>query len=171
MKIGISIGFVFGLAKAIYLIFSHKYLYYRLHSLILFNLTNNINRGILYGLIIVIIFTLALKVTYFIRKKLFSTFFEVKVIKKKKLTPLFKVSSSVILFVYLLIQILKYVRNTNLDVRFLLGQSLIVFILFFLVLRLEKIDFQLLKSKVFNIFKSTGIKITAVVFISIFCAD
>ena len=167
MKIGISIGFVFGLAKAIYLIFSHKYLYYRLHSLILFNLTDNINRGILYGLIIVIIFTLALKVTYFIRKKLFSTFFEVKVIKKKKLTPLFKVSSSVILFVYLLIQILKYVRNTNHDVQFLLGQSLIVFSLFLLVLRLEKIDLQSLKSKVFNIFKSTGIKITAGVFISI----
>jgi len=34
-------------------------------------------------------------------------------------------------------------------------------------LRLEKIDFQLLKSKIVNIFKSTGIKITAGVFISI----
>jgi len=168
MKIGISIGFVFGLAKAIFLIYSNKYSYYRMHRLILFNLTDNINRGILYGLIIVIIFALVIKVTYFIRKKLFSGFFEVKVIKKKNLTPLLKVSSFVILFVYLLIQILKYSRNTNQGVQFLLGQSLIVFILFLLVLRLEKIDFQLLKSKIVNIFKSAGIKITAGVFISIF---
>lgn len=168
MICGISIGFVFGLVRAIQLISSHKYLRYELHRLILFEMTDNINRGILYGLILVIIFTLAIKVTYFIRKKLFSAFFEVKVIKKKKLTPLLKVSSFVILFAYLLIQIHKYVRDTNHDVQFLLGQSLIVFILFLLVLRLEKIDFQLLKSKIVNIFKSTGIKITAGVFISIF---
>jgi len=168
MKIGISTGFIFGLIKAICLIYSNKYFHYRLHRLILFNLTGNINRGILYGLILAIIFTLAIKVTYFVRKKLFSTFFEVKVIKKKKLTPLLKVSSFVIIFAYLLIQILKYVRNTNQGVQFLLGQSLIVFILFLLVLRLEKIDFQLLKSKIVNVFKSAGIKITAGVFISIF---
>jgi len=99
---------------------------------------------------------------------LFSAFFEVKVVKKKKLTPLLKIPSFVILFAYLFIQILKYARNANQGVQFLLGQSLIVFILFLLVLRLEKIDFQSLKSKMFNIFKSTGIKITAGVFISIF---
>jgi arylsulfatase A-like enzyme len=168
MKIGISIGFIFGFMKAIYLIFSHKYFYYRLHCLILFDLTDNINRGIFYGLIIVIIFTLAIKGIYFTWEKLFSTFFEVKVVKKKKFAPLLKGTSFVIIFAYLLIQILKYVRNTDHDVQFLLGQSLIVFILFLLVLRLEKIDFQLIKSKIFNVFKSAGIKITAGVFISIF---
>jgi choline-sulfatase len=168
MKIGISIGFVFGLAKAIFLIYSNKYFYYRMHRLILFNLTDNINMGILYGLIMVITFTILIKGAYFIRKKLFSAFFEVKVIKKKNLTPLLKVSSFVILFAYLLIQILKYARNTNQGVQFLLGQSLIVSILFLLVLQLEKIDFQLLKSKIFNISKSAGIKISAGVFFSIF---
>jgi arylsulfatase A-like enzyme len=168
MKIGISIGFIFGLVKAIYLIYSNKYFYYRLHRLILFNLADNINRGVLYGLIIVIIFALAMKLTYLIQKKLFSTFFEVKVIKKKKLTPLLKVPSFVIIFAYLLIQILKYVRNTNHNAQFLLVQSLIVFLLFLLVLRLEKMDFQLLKSKIFSIFKSAGIKITTGVFISVF---
>jgi len=139
-----------------------------LHRLILFNLADSINRGILYGLIIVIIFTLAIRAAYFIRKKLFSAFFEVKVVKKKKLTPLLKVPSFVILFAYLFIQILKYARNANQGVQFLLGQSLIVFILFLLVLRLEKIDIQLLRSKASNVFESTGLKITAGVFISIF---
>jgi len=168
MIFGISVGFIFGLVKAICLIFSHKYLYYKLDRLILFNLTDNINRGILYGLIIAITFTLSIKGTYFIWKKFFSTYFEVKVIKKKKFAPLLKGSSFVIIFAYLLIQIIKYVWNPNHYVQFLLGHLLIAFLLFLLILQLEKIDFQLLKSKIFNIFKSAGVKTTAGVFFSIF---
>jgi len=168
MKYGFSIGFIFGLAKAIYLIFSNKYFSYGLHRLILFDLTDNINRGILYGLIIVITATLSLKVIYLIWEKLFSTFFEVKVVKKKKLAPLLKGTSFVIIFAYLLLQILNYIRSPDHDVQFLLGHSLIVFLFFLLILQIEKIDFQLLKSKIFSIFKPAGIKITAVVFFSIF---
>ncbi len=168
MKIGISIGLIAGLVRAIFLIFSHQYFAYRLHRLTLLNLTDGINRGIIYGLIIAVIVTLATEAAYFIRKKLLSAFFEIKFIKKKKLTPLLKGISFVIIFAYLLIQILKYARNTDQGFQSLLGQSLIVLILFLLILRLEKIDFQLLKSKISRIFKSTGIKITAVVFFSIF---
>jgi arylsulfatase A-like enzyme len=168
MIFGISVGFIFGLVKAVLLICSNKYFYYRLHRLILFNLTDDINRGIIYGLIIAVIFILAIKVAYLIRKKLLSAFFEVKVIKKRNLTPLLKVPALVILFAYLLFQIFKYVRNTNQGIQFLLGQSLIVLILFLLILRLEKIDFKLLRSKIFKVLGSAGIKITSGILISIF---
>jgi arylsulfatase A-like enzyme len=168
LKFGISVGFIFGLVKAIFPIHSHRYFSYGLYRLILLDLTDNINRGILYGLIAVVIAALAIKAADIIRKKLFSAFFEVKVIKKKRLTPLFKVSSLVIIFAYLVIQIFKYVRNPDLGVQFLLGQSLFVFILFLLAFRLEKINFKLLGSKIFNILKSPGIKVTAATFISIF---
>ena len=165
---GTSIGFIFGLVKAICLISSHNYFHYRLHHLILFKLTENINRGIIYGFIIAISFTLLIKATSFIRKKLFLPFFELRLIKKKKLTPLLKGFSFGIIFTYLLLQILKFARNPNHDVQFLLGQSLIVFFLFLLFLRLERIDSQLLKSKILNFFKSSGIKITTGTIFSIF---
>jgi arylsulfatase A-like enzyme len=168
LKFGISVGFIFGLVKAVLLIHSNRYLSYGLYRLILFDLTDNINRGILYGLIAVVIAVLAIKAADIIRKKLFSAFFEVKVIKKKRLAPLFKVTSLVIIFAYLVIQIFKYVRNPDQSVKFLLAQSLVVFILFFLVFRLEKINFKLLSSKITNILKSAGIKATAAAFISIF---
>ncbi len=167
-KYGFSLGFIFGLAKAIYLIFSNKYLSYGLHRLILFDLTENVNRGIFYGLIIVITCALAIKGINLIWEKLFSTFFEVKVVKKKKLAPLFKGASFLIIFTYLLIQILKYIRSPDHDVEFLLGHSLIAFLLFLLTLQVEKIDFQLLRSKIFSIFKPAAIKITVGVFFSIF---
>lgn len=168
MKYGFSIGFIFGLVKAIYLIFSNKYFSFGLHRLILFDLTDNINRGILYGLIIMITATLSLKVIYLIWEKLFSTFFEVKVVKKKKLAPLLKGTSFLIIFAYLLLQILNYIRSPDHSVQFLLVHSLIVFLFFLLILQIEKTNFQLLRSKLLSISKSAGIKITAVVFFSIF---
>jgi arylsulfatase A-like enzyme len=168
LKFGISVGFIFGLVKAIFPVHSNRYFSYGLYRLILLDLTDNVNRGILYGLIAAVIAVLAIKAADIIRKKLFSAFFEVKVIKKKSLAPLFKVSSLVIVFVYLAIQIFKYVRNPDQDVKFLLGQSLVVLILFLLAFRLEKINFKLLGSKILNILKSRGIKVTAATFISIF---
>ncbi|NIO48687.1 MAG: sulfatase-like hydrolase/transferase [Candidatus Aminicenantes bacterium] len=165
---GISVGFIFGAVRAIQTIFSQRYFRYDLHRLILLELTENINRGIVYSLIIVIFSFLSIKAISLFWRKLLSPFFEVRLIKKKKLTPLLKVSSFVILFAYMLIQILKYILDTNQGVQSFLGQSLIVFILFLLILQLEKIDFQLLKSKIFRIFISAEMKITAGVFIAFF---
>jgi arylsulfatase A-like enzyme len=167
MIFGISVGFIFGLVRAIQLISSHKYFRYDLHRLILLELTDNINRGTVYGLMVVIFSILIISAVSFIWRKLFSPFFEVRITQKKKLNPLIKGFSFSLILAYLLLQILKFALSPEQDTMSLLGQSLIVFILFLLVLRLEKIDFQLLKSKIVNIFKSTGIKITAGVFISI----
>lgn len=168
MIFGISVGFIFGLVKAIGLISSQKYFYYRQYRLLLFDLTDRINRGIFYSLIIVITFTILKKCISFIWKKFFSAFFEVRVMKKKKLTPLIKGFSFVIVFAYLLFQILKFARNPNRDVQFLLGQLLIVFCLFLLFLRLEKISSHFLKSKILNFFVSPGITIAAGAIFSIF---
>lgn len=168
MICGISIGLVYGLVKAISVIFSHKYFHYRLHRLILFDLADSINRGVIYGLILGILFFLLIKAFGFIWLKLFSSFFKVKVIIKKNLTPLVKGLFFGILFAYLLVQIFLYVLNSPHDSRFLLGQSFIVFCLFFLFLRFEKINLQLLKAKILIFIKSTGIKITAGVIFSFF---
>lgn len=168
MILGISVGFIFGLVRAIQLISSHRYFHYELHHLILSELTENINRGTVYCLMVVIFSILIISVVSFIWRKLLSPFFEVRITQKKKLNPLIKGFSFSLILAYLLLQILKFAVSPEHDTRSLLGQFLIVFIFFLLVLRLEKIDFQLLKSRVFNIFKSTGIKITAGVFISIF---
>jgi len=167
MIFGISVGFIFGLVRAIQLISSHKYFRYDLHRLILFELTENINRGTVYGLMVVLFSILIISAVSFIWRKLFSPFFEVRITQKKKLNLLIKGFSFSLILAYLLLQILKFALSPEHDIMSLLGQSLIVFILFLIVLRLEKIDFQLLKSKIVNIFKSTGIKITAGVFISI----
>lgn len=168
MICGISVGFIFGLVRAIQLISSHRYFHYELHRLILLELTDNINRGVIYSLIIVIFSILLIKAISFIRKKFFSAFFEVRVMKKKKLTPLIKGFSFVIVFAYLLFQFFKFARNPNRDVQFLLGQLLIVFCLFLLFLRLEKISSHFLKSKILNFFVSPGITIAAGAVFSIF---
>lgn len=168
MILGISIGLIFGLVRAIQLISSHKYFHYRLHRLILFNLAENINRGIIYGLIIVISFVLLITIIFFIWRKVFSPFFEVKVIKKNNTAPLIRGFSFGLIFAYLLLQILKFALSPDHDTKFLLGQSLLVFCLFLLFLRLEKIDYQLVKSKILSFVESGGIKITAGVIFSIF---
>lgn len=165
---GISVGFIFGLVKAIQLISSHKYFHYGLHRLILFKLADSINRGIIYSLIIVISFILLIRGFSYIWKKLFFPFFEVRVIKKNKLTPLVKEFSFGIIFAYLLLQILRFALSPDHDIQFLLGQSLFVICLFFLFLRFEKISSHFLKSKILNFFKSPGITIVTGAVFSIF---
>jgi len=167
MILGISVGFVFGLVRAIQLISSHRYFRYELHHLIVFELAENINRGIVYSLIVVIFSILIISAVSFMWRKLFSPFFEVRITQKKKLNPLIKGFSFSLILAYLLLQILKFALSPEHDTMSLLGQSLIVLCLFLILVRYEKIDFQLLKSKIFNIFKSSGTKIIAAVIFSI----
>ena len=167
MIFGISIGFIFGLIKTIQLISSHRYFRYELHHLILFELTENINRGTVYGLMVVIFSILIIKAVSFIWRKLFSPFFEVRITQKKKLNPIIKGFSFSLILAYLLLQILKYALSPEHDTMSLLGQSLIVLCLFLIFLRLEKISPKVINSKIFIFIKSSGTKITAAVIFSI----
>lgn len=139
-----------------------------MHNIILSKLTGSINRGIVYGLIIAVSVFLLIKTVSFIWQKLFAPFFEVKVIKKKKLTPLIKEFSFGLIFIYLFFQILKFVWSPDPEIQFLLGQSLIVFCLFLLFLQLGKINFLSLKSKIISFIETGGLKITAGAVLSVF---
>jgi len=167
LLLGLFIGLIYGLTKAILLISSQAYLQHRMHNLIFFELTRNINAGVISTLALSLIGTLLVLLTSFIWRKLFSPFLEFRVSKKKKLTPLIKGFSIGFLLVYLFFQILRFIMNPDYDVRFLLGQSLIVFCLFFLFLRLEKINTRLIKLKITSFSKSGGIAITAIIILSI----
>ena len=101
MIFGISVGFIFGLVRAIQLISSHRYFRYELHHLILSELTENINRGTVYSLMVVIFSILIISAVSFIWRKLFSPFFEVRITQKKKLNPLFKGFSFSLILAYL----------------------------------------------------------------------
>lgn len=165
---GVSIGFIFGLVSAIQLISSHKYLHYRMFRLILFNLTERINVGIIYGLIITTLFILLLFIISFIWRKLFSPFFKVRITKIKKLTPLAKGFSFSLILAYLLFFIFKFALSPEHNAKFLLGHSLVVLCLFLIFLRIEKAGSQLANSEIFKFAKSYGINILAGVVVSIF---
>lgn len=165
---GISAGFIFGLGEAIQVIFSHRYFHYGLYRLILFELTGNINRCIAYGLIAAILFVLLMRIAFFIWRKFLSPFFEIRVIKKNELTPLVKGFCFGLIFVYLLLQILKFARSANPKIELLLGQSLIVFCLFFLFLRLEKIDSRVLRAGISSFFKSPLMKKALLTVLAVF---
>lgn len=167
MIFGISVGFIFGLVRAIQLISSHRYFRYELHHLILLELTENINRGILYGLIVMIFSILIISAVSFIWRKLFSPFFKVRITQKKKLNPLIKGFSFSLILAYLLLQILKFALSPEHDTMYFLGQSLIVLCLFLILVRYEKIISQAMTSKIFIFIKSSGTKITTAVIFSI----
>jgi len=167
MIFGISVGFIFGLVRAIQLISSHRYFRYELHHLILFELTENINRGTVYSLMVVIFSILIISAVSFIWRKLFSPFFEVRITQKKNLNPLIKGFSFSLILAYLLLQILKFALSPEHDTMSLLGQSLIVLCLFLILVRYEKIGSQVMTSKIFIFIKSSGTKITAAVIFSI----
>lgn len=168
LAFGVSIGFIFGLVSAIQLISSHKYFHYRMFRLILFYLTERINVGIIYGLIITILFILLLLIISFIWRKLFSPFFEVRITKIKKLTPLAKGFAFSLIFAYLAFFILKFALSPEHNTNFLLVHSLVVLCLFLIFLQIEKEGFQLANSKIYKFARLFGIKFVAVVVVSIF---
>mgnify|MGYP006271350197 CR=1 FL=1 len=110
---GLCAGFIFGLAKAIGVVSSHRYFHYRLYRLILFELTAGINKGLFYGLSLAIFFILLTMIISFFWQKLFLPFFEIRVIKRNKLTPLVKGAFAGLLFAYLVFQILKFLQSPN----------------------------------------------------------
>ena len=107
LLLGVFVGLIFGLVRASLLILSHAYFNYGLYNLILLELTNNINIGVISALIISLTFLLLAFLLSIIWRKFLFSFFEIKISTKKNLTPLVKGFSLVFILIYLSFQTLK----------------------------------------------------------------
>jgi len=165
---GIIGGFFGGLVKALRVSLSHQYFHYRMHRLILFDLTEFMNKGIIIGLGISILLILFIGSISFLWKKFLSPYLDFKIKTKKEMTSLFKGSFFILIFAYLIYQIIQHTRNPITNVPFFLGHSILVLTLFLLALRVDKIDFKRVKSKLMNFTRSRGMRITAVLIITMF---
>ena len=161
-------GFIFGLIKSLDIVSSNKYFHYRLYRLILFELTGGINNGILYGLVIAISFCLLLAAVPFIWRKFLSSFIEIRVIRKNKLTPLFKGIFSLFIFAYLILKIVEFVRSPSYHPNSFLFQSLIILAFFFLIIKFENIRSFFSSSGILIFIKRFGMKIAFGTVLSIF---
>jgi arylsulfatase A-like enzyme len=168
LTIGTCTGFIFGLGKALDIISSNKYFHYKLHRLILFELTGGINNGILYGLVIAISFCLLLTTLLFLWRQILSKFIEVKIIRKNKLAPLIKGASSLLLSAYLILKIVEFVRSTSYHPNSFLFQSLVILAFFFLITRFENIRSFFSRSGISTFIKRFGMKIAFGTSLSIF---
>ncbi len=166
--VGIIGGFFSGLVKALQVSLSHQYFHYRMHRLILFNLTEFMNKGVIIGLGISIVLILFIGFVLFLRKKFLSPYFDFKIMTKKETTPLIKGSCFILIFAYLIYQIIEHARSPITNVPFFLGHSAFILFLFFLALRIDKIDFKRVKFKLLNFTGSRGMRITAVFIITVF---
>ena len=168
LTLGTCTGFIFGLGKALGIISSNKYFHYELHRLILFELTDGINKGMLYGLVIAISLCLLLTALLFIWQKIISKFFEIRIIKKNKLAPLIKGAFSLLLFAYLILKIAEFSRSLNHNLNSFLCQSSVILLLFFSLTKLEKISSFFLRSGISSYVKRFGMKIALGTALSIF---
>jgi arylsulfatase A-like enzyme len=168
LTLGTRTGFIFGLGKALGIISSNKYFHYELHRLILFELTGRINNGILYGLVIAISFCLLLTTLLFLWRKILSKIIEVKIIRKNKLAPLIKGTSSLLLFAYLILKIVEFSRSLNHNLNSFLCQSSVILLVFFFLTRLEKISSFFSRSGISSYVKRFGMKIAFGTALSIF---
>ena len=166
LLLGVFAGLVFGFVRASRLILSHAYLSYGLYNLSLVEFTNSININVISALIITLASLLLAFLLSAIWRKFFSSFFEIKIRAKKNLTPLVKGFTLGFFLVYLVFQTLKFMTDPDYGLQLLLFQSLIVGILIFFLLRIEKIASPTLKQKLKHLFQSGRIKRTAVIVFS-----
>jgi choline-sulfatase len=166
--LAIFAGFIFGLIKSLNIVFSNAYFHYKLYRLILFELTGGINNGILYGLVIAISFCLLLAALLFIRRKFLSSFIEIRIIRKNKLTPLFKGIFSLFIFAYLILKIVEFVRSPSHHSDSFLLQSLVVLAFFILIIKFENIRSFFSRSGILIFIKRFGVKIALGTSLSIF---
>lgn len=160
-------GLIGGLIKTLTLSLSHQYFHYRMYRLILFSLTEFINKGVILGLAITVCLVLLIAVISFLWRKTFLSFFDIKVNPKRKINPLIKGFSFFLIFTFLIYQILRHIHSPINHGAFFLGYSILVLLLFLLALRVDKIDFKRIKSKLTNFAGSRGIRITAVLIIAV----
>ena len=107
LAIGIIGGFIGGLIKTLLISLSHQYFHYRVYRLILFNLAESINKGAIYGLTIAVCLILLIAAISFLWRKTLLSFFDIKVNPKRKMNPLVQGFSFVLIFAYLIYQILR----------------------------------------------------------------
>lgn len=165
-----SAGLIFGLVRAVQVISSHQYLGYGLYRLTFHELARRANNGVFYALILGIFLFLVSKSFSLLSRKLLSPFFEVRIIRKDKLAPLFKGSILLAVFAYLVFQIIKFIQSPNQKTSYFLGQSLVVILAFYLISQYEKINRQLQKSGILSFLKSSAMKIWWGTIIIVFCA-
>ncbi len=165
---GIIGGFIIGLVQALQVSLSHQYFHYRMYRLILFNLTAFMNKGVLIGLGISIVLILFIGFVSYLRKKILLPYFDFKITTKKVTTPLIKGFCFILIFAYLISQIILHTRSPITNVPFFLGHSAFILFLFLLALRIDKIDFKKVKFKLLNFTGSGGMRITAVFIILVF---
>ena len=168
LTLGTCIGFIFGLGKALGIISSNKYFHYKMYRLILFELTAGINKGLLYGLAIAISFCLLLTTLLFLWRKIFSKFFEIRIIRKNKLAPLIKGAFSLLIFAYLILKIVEFFSSSSYHPNSFLFQSLVVFAFFLLIIKFENIRCFFSKSGILIFIKRFGMKIAFGATLSIF---
>jgi len=168
LAIGMIGGLLGGLIKTLLISLSHQYFHYRMYRLILFNLSKFINKGVIYGLTIAVGLILLITAISFLWQKTLLSFLDVKVNPKRKINPLIQGFSFVLILVYLIYQILRYIRSPIDHMPVLLGHSLFVLLLFILVLRLNKIDLSGVKPKLIGLTETSGMKIIAVLTILVF---
>jgi arylsulfatase A-like enzyme len=168
LTLGIFSGFIFGLVKSLNIISSNAYFHYKLYRLILFELAGGINKGLVYGLAIAIIFCLLLAALLFIWRKFISSFLEIKIIKKNKLTPLFKAAFSFFIFAYLILKIVELLQSPSPQSSSFLFQSLVVLAFFFAIIKLENIRSFFSRSGILIFIKRFGAKTAFGTSLSIF---
>jgi arylsulfatase A-like enzyme len=167
LTLGIFVGFIFGLAKSLGIISSNSYFYHKLYRLILFELTEGINKGMIYGLAAAVVFMLLIETFFFIWRKILSGFVEIRVIKRNKLTLLDKGALSLLILAYLIIDIIKFSRSPIHNFNSFVLQLSIVLILFLFIIRLEKILFFLSSCGILSFLKRLRLKAAAASILSI----
>lgn len=168
LTVGILGGFFGGLVKTLQVSLSQQYFHYRMHRLILINLTRFMNKGFTIGLGISIVLILVIGLVSFLWKRILSSYLDFNLTIKKETTPLIKGFCFILIFSYLLYIIIEHARSPITNVPFFLGHSAFILILFLFALRIDKIDSRRVKSKFMNFTRSKGMKITAVSAIAVF---
>ena len=164
LSLGTCLGFIFGLVRAISVVFSHRYMGQKMYRLILSHFASSLNRGILVGFLLALLFFLFLRALALVFRKIVSPFFEFQVIQKRKPAPLIKNLLLGILSGYWLFHFLRSALISFQEIRPMFYQTLIVLIFFLLVLLLEKIHFVQKAQKIIHICHSLkSARIAAVV--------
>jgi arylsulfatase A-like enzyme len=168
MYLGVIIGFIYGLITAVIFIDSHLYLSQKMYRLATYSFIAQINKGILFGILIsaaVIIFRFG---GSFFSKIIFNPLFEFRVKKKKKLMKLLKKILFILIIAWALIIILRTILN-SVEFSFILQGFLIEIggILFYLFV--SKIKFVQVKSFL-AVFSEGFRRKTAIVFLALAAA-
>lgn len=162
---GITGGLIGGFIKTLQVSLAHQFFHYRMYRLILFTLAESLNKGMVIGLMAAVFFILFISAASFLWKKILRAHIDFKITLKKGANFIVKGFSFALISAYLVYQILIHVRNPITNVPFFVGHSVLILFLFLLALRIDKVDFKRVASKLLNFSGSRAMKTTAAIII------